>query len=36
MRENILVLEEESRKIYDIVIEKEENEDIQNQIIEEK
>ena len=36
MRENILVLEQESRKIYDIVIEKEQNEDYQNQIIEEK
>ena len=33
MRENILILEEESRKIYEIVIEKEENEEAQNQLL---
>ena len=36
MRENILILEEESRKIYDIVVEKEQNEETQAQIMEEK
>lgn len=36
MRENILVLEEESKKIYEIVVEKEEAEDIQNQMLDEK
>lgn len=36
MRENILILEEESRKIYDIVVEKEQNEEMQAQIMEEK
>lgn len=33
MRENILILEEESRKIFDIVVEKEQNIELQAQVI---